>query len=415
MWMKEYFRAKLLLEQNRVDEAEKLLQNLLGSNPESALIFAELAECAIQKSDAKKALSLIEKAIGQNPNNARFLHIQARAYFLNNQSDDARKCSYAGLRLNPNDPDFFLILAHIEFHDDKWGIALENAEKGLTQDPENVELLNMRTQCLIKLDRQAEAGLTTDNALHQAPFNAEAHANKGWIAIETNHFDEAINHFKEALRLDPNSDFAKTGLKEAIKGKNPIYRVVLKFFLWMSKMSSQNQWAFIIGMYVIYRILLSISRNNEALAPFIYPFLFLYILLVFSTWIAQPISNLFLRFHPVGKYALTVDEIKATNIVSVSALIGIISLIVHFITGQTLFMLIGGLFLIMMIPLSGQFMVSPETQARKHLSIFSVAMIVIGLIGIFGNLNFAFILFFLGIFFYGFIANYIIQKSAKQF
>ena len=53
----------------------------------------------------------------------------------------------------------------------------------------------------MKLNRQDEAAETLDYALNKAPENSYSHANKGWVAIEKDQYDKAIEHFKEAELL----------------------------------------------------------------------------------------------------------------------------------------------------------------------------------------------------------------------
>ena len=53
----------------------------------------------------------------------------------------------------------------------------------------------------------------------------------------------ALEHFREALRLDPNLQYAQAGIVEALKARNPIYRWMLGYFLWMGRLSDRAKWA----------------------------------------------------------------------------------------------------------------------------------------------------------------------------
>jgi len=99
---------------------------------------------------------------------------------------------------------------------------------------------------LVKLNRKQEAADTMDYALHRAPQSSYSHANKGWVSIEKGAYEEAITHFKEALRLNATNAYAKAGLREGIKAKNFLYRGVLKYFLWLGKLQAKYRWAFVI-------------------------------------------------------------------------------------------------------------------------------------------------------------------------
>jgi len=52
---------------------------------------------------------------------------------------------------------------------------------------------------------------------------------------------------------------------EALKARNVIYRVMLRYFLWMARLSAKAQWAVVIGMYVGTRLLARRCRRQTGL------------------------------------------------------------------------------------------------------------------------------------------------------
>jgi tetratricopeptide (TPR) repeat protein len=410
-------RGKLLLAQKRLADAEKEFKQALSHAPNDAYAMAWLAECYLSGKRYAEALELGERAMGHAPNDPFLLYTMARAYFYNQNTKKAREMIRQGLQLNPADADFFLLLAHVAFYEEKWQEALDAAEQGLEQDAENVNLVNIRAQALVKLNRKAEAAQTIDYALHKAPEDSYSHANRGWVAIEQSRFKEAQQNFREALRLNPNNEYARSGLKEAIKGENIFYRGLLKYFLWMAKMNEQNRWAVVIGAYIIYRVVLGVARSNPALAPLLYPIIALYVLFALSSWIAIPIANLFLRLHPIGKHALTEDEKMRSNIAGGLVGLSLLALAGYFISdaGQLLFL--GLVFGLLLVPAGGTFSVSEGTKARRSLTIYSLALAAVGIIGaLVPSLgSWLIIVFALGIFAYGWVANYLIGQDAKAF
>lgn len=409
-------RGKLLLAQNRLSEAERELKEALSQQPNDAYAMAWLAECYLNGKRFADALEVSERAMGLAPNNGFLLYTLARSYFYNKRIKDARETVSRALSLNPNDPDFFLLLAHIEFYEENWQKALAAAEQGLELDAENVNLINLRTQALVKLNRKAEAAATIDYALHHAPEDSYSHANKGWVAIEQGGYEQAFGHFREALRLEPNNAYARTGLKEAIKARNWLYRGVLKYFLWIGKMNQQGRWVFIIGIYILYRILIEVAENSPAMAPFLYPFIGLYILLAFSSWIAMPVSNLFLRLHPLGKYALDEDELRASTIVGLLGAGAVISLLAWGIIRIEMLLYLGIYLLLLLLPVGGLFSVDAQGKARKQLSYYTYGLAGVGLLAVFtSGMNILAIIFLLGVFAYSWVANYLIGKDAREF
>ena len=415
-------RAQILLSQSRYPEAIKEIRKGLTEQPNEPFMLAMLAQAYLANRDFKQGLEAAEMAISQNVESPFLFLILGKAQFYNKRVAEAKVTLREGLSLDPAESDFFYWLGQIDFYEEKWEMALDAANQGLALESEDVPLLNLRTQALIKLNRQADAQVTVDDALHRNPENSYSHANKGYSLLHSGDLDASLAQFKEALRLDPTNDFAREGLKEAIKGKNIIYRGIQKYFLWMGRMQSQYQWGFIIGIYVLYRIILWGMEAFPVLTPVLLPLAVFYVLFAFSTWIAKPISNLALRYHSLGKLALDDDEILASNLVGGLGLLMLGALLMHFIgmapeDNPEFYLFFAGFFALSMIPVSGIFSVPKEMKARRWLTIYSIFLLCCGLtfLLIAPNQLIFFYIFALGIFVYSFVANYLVKLSSREF
>src|SRR4030095_8491543 len=205
------------------------------------------------------------------------------------------------IRLEPTDADYHAMRAGIEFNERRWQEALNSAETGLHFSHEHTGCNNLRAMALVKLGRKSEAGATIQSTLARDPDNAFSHANQGWTLLEQNRRKEAMNHFRESLRLDPTNDWARAGLVEALKAGNPLYAVMLKYFFWMKNLPVRARWGIIVGGYFANRIVAGIARSNPDIAPWLLPLRILYVVFVVFTWLAYPIFNLMLFLHPVGR------------------------------------------------------------------------------------------------------------------
>jgi tetratricopeptide (TPR) repeat protein len=423
-------RGNILYHQRRYAEAEEEYRKILAQDPTNPFALAMIAQCFLETDQNKKALEFAKKSMQLGSESPTIYYILARCFFFNNLPEEALSTIQAGQQIDPSNPDFFLLKSQIAYFRQDWELALQEAERGLALDSEDITLINLRARALVKLNRTEEASATMDYALHQAPDSSFSHANKGWVAIERNEFEQAITHFKEALRLNATNEFAKSGLKEAIKAKNKLYRIVLKYFLWMEKLQEKYRWGFIIGVYILYRIALYLAETSELMAMIMMPLIIAYIIFAFSSWIAMPISNLFLRLHPLGKHALEEEEITASTLVGILAGAAISCFIIYFalggainfsqnddleIKGYAQIFLLGLMLFLMMIPVGGLFFAEKGTNARKKLTIFTITLAIIGIFALITNLNSLFLIFFLGIFGYGFAANYFISKAAREF
>lgn len=408
-------RGQHLYNMGHFKEAEAEFKKVLSEDPNHAFGLAMMALVYLETDRKEEALPVAQMALGQAPWSPFIFYVMARVQFFNRQIEEALASLAQGRNVDPEDPDFYMLEAQIYFHQSKWEEALAAAVAGMELDPENVHLVNLRAQCLVKLNRKTEASQTLDYALQKAPENSYSHANKGWVNIEKDKYNDAIASFKEALRLDASNEYAKHGLKEAIKGKNILYRGVLKYFLWMGKLAEKGQWAVIIGAYIAYQIIIKISAAYPAIAPLLYPLIVFYIIFAFSTWIARPISNLFLRFHPLGKLTLSDDEIMGSNIAGALMFGAIACFVTDFIQPNDFFFVLGAYLGIMLIPVGGLFGVEKGTKARTYLLIYTLLLAMVG--GgflIFPDLTILVYIFMLGIFFYGFVVNYIVTLANRR-
>lgn len=419
-------RGNILYNQRRYFEAEKEYFKILAQDPNNPFALAMLAQCYLETKRKKEALKFAQQAVQNAPESPTIYYILARCQFYNQLLDKALETIQSGQQLDPGNADFFLLKSQIAFYQENWQHALEEAENGLRLDPEDVTLINLRARALVKLNRKQEAAETMDYALHRAPQSSYSHANKGWVSIEKGDYEEAITHFKEALRLNATNAYAKAGLREGIKAKNFLYRGVLKYFLWLSKLQTKYRWAFVIGIYLLYRIGLFLAETSDLMAIIMTPLLIVYILFAFSSWIAMPISNLFLRLHPLGKFALEDDEVFASTLVGSTFGLSLLSFFLFFITGggflfgeedieitgySALFIIGLNLFL-MMIPLGGLFMSEEGTKGRKKLTIFTAILGGLAMFSVFFEP--LLVVFFIGVLVFSFTASYLIGKEAKE-
>jgi len=402
--------------------AEQDLRQALALDPEDDRIHALLAICLPESKKFEEALESGRKAVGLAPDSSfshyalAFAQYKSDAHASEHQTlfstrkefQEAEASIQEAIRLDPHEGHYFALLSSIRLARRDWKGALVAAEQGLEIDPLDVTCTNCRATALVKLGRRAEAGEALDSALAEDPEDSHTHANMGWALLHQRKPHEALNHFKEALRLDPSSEYARAGIVEALKARNFVYRWMLAYFLWMSRLSGGARWGIILGGYFLIRILGSAERSNPALQPYVLPIQLLYALFVILSWTAPHLFNLLLRLDKYGRYALSEDQILGANCVGACLGTGIILGAVGLLGDVRL--LIAGIGCIgLMIPVGGTF--TRQGRARKLLGLYSLALIVVGL----GALLLSFSgareagalgsIFLLGLVLFGWVAN----------
>jgi len=333
-------RALLLLQQSRYDLAEQELRQLLAKDPDDAQAHALLAFSLVQQDKLDEAESSARQAIQLAPDQPYCHYCMGVVKLQKDDLASARQAVEEAIRLDPEDSDYHGLHAMIFLRAQRWQEALEAANEGLTHDPTHQGCLNHRAMALVKLNRHDEARQTIGQALQRNPENEQTHANLGWTYLHKGQHQKALEHFSEALRLDPNYDYARHGLVEALKARYFLYRWLLRFFLWMSRLSPGVRGGLIIGAYVLVRVLQGVARQHPEVAPFILPIVSFYGIFVLLTWIIDPLFNLALQCNKYGRHALSRRQRWNSSIFGVLLLTTIAAAICGAATGFLIFFLL---------------------------------------------------------------------------
>jgi len=371
-------RALLLFGQSRYDLAENELRQELGDDPHNPMVHSLLGLCLGEQKRFDEATREVKMAVREAPDVAFTFYALARVMHLRDRLDDAESAIEEAIRLNPHDAVFFSVLAGIQYDQGRWQDALKAAEEGLAIDPEHVGSANLRALALVKLGRSAEAGTTLEAALARDPENSVTHANQGWALLNQGEHAKALEHFREALRLDPNSEIAREGVVEALKARNLVYRLLLRYFLWMSRLSARVQWMVLVGGFLAFRGLRYFATKNPDVAPFVWPVLIVYLLFSLLTWIADPLFNLLLRLDKFGRLVLSREQVVASNWVGGCVLSGLVMVVIWLITGTRDFLIGGGVFGLLCVPLAGTFSCAPGWP-RRVMGIYTGLLAFVGL------------------------------------
>jgi tetratricopeptide (TPR) repeat protein len=407
-------KVEILIQQEKFQEAERLLSDLLTEDSNNIHFLSLLAEVNLQQDKFNNANSIIENAIGLSPDSAYLFYIKSRIAIQQDKLSEAEKNIIQAIEIDPYDADYFALLANIKLGRKQFEEALETANKALEIDAENLLALNTRSTALNKLNRSEESFETIEGALREEPNNAYTHANYGWGLLEKGSHKKALEHFKEALTNDPTFKYAQSGMLEALKATNPVYRIFLKYSFFMSNLTAKYQWGVIIGFYFGLKALRTIAKHNESLQPYLTPLIVALGVIAFSTWIITPISNLFLRFNKYGQLLLDKKEKMSSDFVAISFGIFIVGLLSYFALSNEKMLTIAVFGFTMMLPFGTMF--SPSKN-KNRLLIYTIVLAVVGLTAIgltfstgelFNSMTAVFVFGFVA---FQWVANYMLIKE----
>lgn len=416
MTPQKFERAEILISQHRYSDAAEIISEIISTEPDNFVAIAMLAEVHLMLNKTDSALELINSAIGLNPDIASFFYVKSRILSELDKYDDAEQLIDQAIDLDPENADYFAYKASIKLTRKKYKEALRLSDIALNIEAENILALNIRSSALTKLNKKKEAKITIEGALREDPGNAYTHANYGWNLLHEGNHKQALVHFKESLKNDPELDFARSGMIEALKARFIFYKLYLSFVLWMSKLPARAQWIVLIVFYLGSRSLHRLADKFDALSPYINVLLIALGFFAFSTWIIGPLTNVLLRLNPYGKYLLDKNETRTSFLVGISFLIFLISIVFYFFL-ETQFVLVLAFWgLTMMLPL-GRFF----TNSNKK-NMYQIYCIFLGIIGLCAisitfvsneMFNLFTVIYLFGFIAYQWIANYFSIKESN--
>lgn len=421
-------RGNLLYLTGRHDLAEREFRATLAQEPSNAMAHAMIGLCMLKKKAYSDATAAAQEAIQLRPDWAFGYAALASVLEERERLPQAVAAIEQAIALDPFNPSNLALLADIRLKQNKWSDALSAADRGLEIDPQHAGSLNARGVALVQLGRRGEASATIQGALARDPHNAVTHANQGWALLHSGDHRAALEHFREALRIQPEMQWAKAGIVEAMKARNPIYRMMLRYFLFMSRLSSRAQWGIMLGGWIGYQILLQLKEQNPAIGPYALPLMIAYVVFAIMTWLAAPGFNLMLRLNRFGRYALSRDQTIASNWFGGCIALAIGLGIAAYATREETLLIAALMTGLMTIPITSTFR-CPPGWPRRAMAGYSTLLAAVGLLYVGLNdpalrdriANVAgitqveiFNLFLIGLLLSSFIANALVMARVKK-
>ncbi|HQU70834.1 MAG TPA: tetratricopeptide repeat protein [Calditrichia bacterium] len=357
-------KAQFLLEQQRHGDAENLLREGLGRDPENPLLMVMLAVALLGRELPGAAEAALLSALDLDAEMPYAYYVLSLVQLHRGESDAALNSIIKAISLDPVAPEFYALRASIQLEKGQWQLAEESARRGLALNPRHVGCLNVLGMALNASGQPESAETVMRSALSHNPLHAESHANFGWTQLRANQPRAALASFQEALRINPNSENARTGLLQALNARNPLYRMLLRYFFSMTGLTLRRRWILVLVALGLVQLLWAVQKISPVLAPWALGALVFYGLFLILSWSGGELFNLTLMFHPLGKHALSREERRLSLVIGLLFLGGVL------LTGAGLWwehyaLTLSGIGLVMMMmPVSGASRVTRPGKRR---------------------------------------------------
>jgi tetratricopeptide (TPR) repeat protein len=304
-------RGRILLFQRRYAQAETELSLALAGDVDKTLALYWLAWAQMSLGRLHEAEATAARSIAENPERSEGYHVRAVIKRKQGHLAEAEAAARLALKKDSGTVEYRAELAWILVYRKKPEDALALVDQALQDAPQAVSLHRVRTDCLIQLRRLDDARQSARHTLSIDPEDATSHAQLGNIYFQDKDYDSAWRHYAEALRLDPQYAYARSGLLSTLRHRIWYYRVLVP------KNSSQigrlrGVWFYgLIGAGAAAR-----AFPNVSLAMMIV--LMVTLLLALARWYlgatVAPVTTLLLRLNPIGRAALSADERECSEI-----------------------------------------------------------------------------------------------------
>ena len=228
-------KIQLLISQGRHKDAEALIREDLTESIDEPILYFFLALALLNQDKPKQAEEVARQAIQLEPEDGDNFFILARCLSEQKKKPEALKAVDQAIALDAYDADYFALKTQIYYETRKFKQAIEAAEAGLEIDPESESCRFYYGILLEHFGRKEEAEAVSLGLLADNPEDYTNHNARGWVLIQAGDADAAERHFIQALRINPESEDAKTGLIYALSMRNRVLGWMLKTLLWLGR------------------------------------------------------------------------------------------------------------------------------------------------------------------------------------
>jgi tetratricopeptide (TPR) repeat protein len=279
-------RGQVLLDLGRAREAETQFRTALAAEPNDATLHALLAQALLRQERYDQAEETSRSALAADPEHVLALSTLAASLAGQERYPEARDVVQRGLALAPEIAGLHFQEASLLLALKRPGDALDSVERGRRLDPESSAGAAAQAGVLFQLRRYNEADAAVDEALRLDPENPDAHRIQGMLALRRGGGSSAVRAHRAALRLDPTDDSSREGLSVALKSRNPLYGLLLRYGMWLDGLPNGLRVLMLLLPFLLTRLLRPFDGQTWATV-----LLIVVVAFVVLSWTIEPLMN----------------------------------------------------------------------------------------------------------------------------
>ncbi len=235
--------VSLLLQKNRIDEASRLTDEILKSNPKDVEGLIARGRILIVQKKGSDAMQALNTAVKSEPDNAAAHYFLALAADLTGDTTRRETELREAVRLRPDFSEAQAALGSIALQKGDWDTLSSSAEAVLKAQPASPQGYLMRAMAETSRKDVARAEADFKHAIQIAPNNAMVYLRFGEFNLSQHRLKEADQALEQALARDPSSAEAMQALiASGIMQKQPAAKLAERLNAQIAK--SPNTGAF---------------------------------------------------------------------------------------------------------------------------------------------------------------------------
>jgi tetratricopeptide (TPR) repeat protein len=203
---------QLLILKNRLEEATKLDNEVLKSNPHDvdALVFK--GQLQLRRNDANGAVDSLQSALRNDPENA-VAHYQLGLAFAQQQNEGRAESEWReAVRIRPDLIDAQRSIAALELHRGDLEALLQTAQQIIKGQPYSPDGFLLKAIADLARQKYTDAQQDAEQAAQRAPQSPTPSIQLGNIQLAQKHYPDAEKFYQQALDKDPSSTEGLSGL-----------------------------------------------------------------------------------------------------------------------------------------------------------------------------------------------------------
>ncbi|MFD1149905.1 tetratricopeptide repeat protein [Saccharothrix hoggarensis] len=282
-------RGQALLDLGRAREAEAQFRTALSAAPGEPTLHALLAQSLLRQERYEEAREASRTAVAAAPEHVMAYSTLAASLAGLKRLPEALEAVRQALALAPGYAVLHVQEAYVLLAQERPEDALTSIARARALDPEDSDAAALQAAALYDSHRLEEADAAVAEALRLDPQNADAHRIQGLLALRRGGGESAVRAHRTALRLDPTDAHARDGLSIAIKSRNPLYGLMLRYGSWLASLPTGLRLLVLLLPFILTRLLRPFDGEAWASALIVVVIVF-----VVLSWSLEPLMNLVL-------------------------------------------------------------------------------------------------------------------------